>query len=163
VPVPEQGARPTSIPDQSRSSEKSAEQMLQQMLQPQAKEAQPLQPLPDEVPTDTTSGGGAVAPLASTQPLQPEGKMLLDRLGRLTRSDDGKHYEFTVDADSSGFADPQLILLPNRSLMQLEDQVNNSYQDLKLRVSGEITEYRGRNYLLLSRWSVVPDAVQPLR
>ena len=68
-----------------------------------------------------------------------------------------------MDADSSGFADPPLILLPNRTLMQLEDQVNNSYQDLKLRVSGEITEYRGRNYLLLSRWSVVPDAVQPLR
>ena len=36
-------------------------------------------------------------------------------------------------------------------------------QDMKLTVSGEVTEYRGRNYLMLHRWSVVPDAVQPLQ
>ena len=60
-------------------------------------------------------------------------------------------------------SDPPLVLLPNHKLSQLEDLVTNSYSDMKIRASGEITEYRGRNYLLISRWSQVQDVTQPLR
>jgi hypothetical protein len=158
------GVAGQSAPPATRPATSSAEQMLQQMLQPQAQGAQPLQPLPDQIPTDTTSGGGAVAPMATTQPLAIEGRLILDRLGRVTRSFSNPNVtEFTLDADSSGYQDPPMILLPNTALQTLEDQVINSYRDLKIRVSGEVTAYRGRNYLLLSRWSVVPDTVQPLQ
>ena len=47
--------------------------------------------------------------------------------------------------------------------MQLEDTVKASYADQKFRVSGEVTEYRGRNYLLLQRWNVIPDSIKPLQ
>ena len=59
--------------------------------------------------------------------------------------------------------DPPLVLAPNKRLELLEQRVANSYGDIKLRVSGEIMEYKGRNYLLLSRWAVLPDPVRPLQ
>ena len=71
--------------------------------------------------------------------------------------------ELTLDSDGRNMADPPLVLLPSRTVMQLEDQVRGSYRDLKVRVSSEVLEYRGRNYLLLHRWSQVPDAAQPLQ
>ena len=164
-----QTTQPTSQPTTqavvptTRSANRSAEDMLRQMLQPQG-QAEPLKPIPDLPPAiDATSGGGAVAPYASTQPLAREGTLLLDRTGRLTRAADGKSFEFTLDSDGSALADPPLVILPNRKLMQLEDRVQNSFRDLKLRVSGEVMEYRGRNYLLLQRWNVLPDSVQPMQ
>jgi hypothetical protein len=137
--------------------------MLRQMLQPPAQAAQPLKPIPDQPPaTDITSGQGAVPPDAPAQQVVREGTLLLNRAGRLTRRSDG-WFELSLESDGGAMSDPPLILLPNRKLMQLEDRVTSSYRDLKLTVSGEVTEYRGRNYLLLQRWSVVPDPVQPLR
>jgi hypothetical protein len=111
---------------------------------------------------DETSGAGAVAPNAQPRTLLREGTLLLDRVGRLTRGEDGK-LEFTIDADGRGMADAPLVLLPNRALARLEGAVQTSYRDLKIRASGEVMEYRGRNYLLLQRWSVVPDVAQPLQ
>ena len=149
---------------QQQLQQRSAEEMLRQMLRPSTQAAQPLRPIPDEpVPVDATSGGGAVIPNATTQPLTREGTMLLDRVGRLTRGADGKSFEFTLDSDGPSLSDPPLVLLPNRRLSQLEDLFNNSYRDITIRVSGEVTEYRGRNYLLLQRWGAVPDVAQPLQ
>jgi hypothetical protein len=135
------------------------------MLQPQGEAAQPLQPLEDAPPAiDQTSGVAAVAPGGKATKVTREGTLLLDRVGRLTRGgDDGKTFEFTIDSDGRRMTDAPMILLPNKRLQQLEDRVANSYRDLKIRASGEVMEYRGRNYLLLQRWSVVPDAVAPLQ
>jgi hypothetical protein len=134
------------------------------MLQPQGESARPLKPIEEAPPAvDATSGPGAVAPGATPRVVLREGTLLLDRVGRLTRGEDGRTLEFTLDADGRGMADAPLILLPNRKLMQLEGQVQSSYRDLRIRASGEVMEYRGRNYLLLQRWSVVPDVAQPLQ
>jgi hypothetical protein len=148
----------------TRPGSQSAEEMLKQMLQPQGESAQPLKPAADQPPVvESTVGDAAVAPAAPEQPLIREGTLLLDRVGRLTPLDDGQMFEFTLESDGGGMTDPPLVLLPNRKLMQLQDRVKTSYRDLKISVSGDVTEYRGRNYLLLSRWSVVQDVVQPLR
>jgi hypothetical protein len=162
-----QAAQPTttvSAQPTTRPANRSAEEMLKQMLQPQGQSAEPIKPLPDLAPAvDATSGDAAVAPQAATQPLTREGTFVLDRVARLTPAAEGKGFELTFDSDGNTLGDPPMVLLPNRKLMQLEDRVKTSYRDLKLRVSGEVTEYRGRNYLLLQRWSVVPDSVQPLQ
>ena len=149
----------------TRPTNRSAEDMLRQMLQPQGQAAQPLKPIPDLPPqVDMTGGVNAVLPNATTQPLTREGSLLLDRVGRLTPGADGKSFELTLEGDNGTLlADPPLVLLPCRKLMQLEDQVENAYLDQKLRVSGEVMEYRGRNYLLLQRWNVIPDSVKPLQ
>ncbi len=160
----QQASPPTTRPAPTQQ-QISAEETLRQMLQPATQSAQPLKPLPDEpIPSDTTGGGGN-AP-ASTQPSQPlmrEGSLVLDRVGRLTRSSDGRWWEFTLDSDGRAMTEPPMVLLPNRKLSQLEDLMLNSYRDLRLRVSGEVTEYRGRNYLLLNRWTQVADVAQPLQ
>jgi hypothetical protein len=154
----------TTPPSTTRPTNRSAEETLRQMLQPQGEAARPLQPIPDAPPAvDATSGDGAVAPGGTPTKVTREGTLLLDRVGRLTRGDDGKTFEFTIDSDGRRMTDAPMILLPNRRLQQLEDRVQSSYRDLKIRASGEVMEYRGRNYLLLQRWSVVPEVVQPLQ
>src|SRR5687767_270051 len=165
-PSPPAPARPlvTTPPPATRPTNRSAEETLRQMLQPQGESARPLRPVEEAPPAvDATSGPGAVAPDATPRAVLREGTLLLDRVGRLTRGEDGRTFEFTLDADGRGMADAPLILLPNRRLMQLEGQVQSSYRDLKIRASGEVMEYRGRNYLLLQRWSAVPDVAQPLQ
>jgi len=44
-------------------------------------------------------GAAAVAPNATTMPIIREGTFITDRTGRLTKSPDGQHEEFTFDAD----------------------------------------------------------------
>jgi hypothetical protein len=154
---------PSTAAPTTRPGNRSAEDTLRQMLQPQGAAARPLTPVQDAPPAvDETSGSGAVMPNAPAQKLMREGTLLLDRLGRLQKSADGG-FEFVLDADGRGMADPPLKLMPNRKLMQLEDRVQSSYRDLPVRVTGEVTEYRGRNYLLLQRWSAVADVTQPLQ
>ena len=156
----------TTPPASTRPTNRSAEETLRQMLQPQGASARPLRPAAAaEAPpaVDETSGAGAVAPGGTPQRVAREGTLLLDRVGRITRREDGRTFEFTIDADGRGMTDAPMILVPNRRLQQLEDRVQGSYRDLKIRVSGEVMEYRGRNYLLLQRWSVIPDVAQPLQ
>jgi hypothetical protein len=164
---PSQPTQPLQTPHPTtRPGNQSAEEMLRQMLQPQGEAAQPLKPAEGGTPGQDDSDiveARADTSAPTGQPLVREGTPLLDRLGRLTPSADGKRMEFTLESDGRTLADPPMVLLPNRKLMQLEDRLRTSYRDLKVTVSGEVTEYRGRNYLLLSRWTVVSDVVQPLR
>jgi hypothetical protein len=150
----------------TRPINRSAEEMLRQMLQPQAQAAQPLQPLldlPNPQTYDLTSGPNAVMPGATTQPLTSEGTLVFDQIGRLTPSDDGKTFEFTFDSDGPQLTQPPLVLSPNKSLELLEQYVASSNGDVRVHVSGEIMEYKGRNYLLLSKWAPLPDVAKPLQ
>jgi hypothetical protein len=121
------------------------------------------QTLPGQVgglPRDTTSGPGAVAPGAPSVTVLREGTYLIDRTGRLTHSGDNQQAEFTFDADAQAMRDPPVIILPNLKLMQMESAVGGSNRDLRFRITGMVTEYRGRNYILLEKVVVVPDVTQ---
>lgn len=180
--APSQGARPSTdaaatvepivpvaplppLPGEAttRSAHQSAEDMLRQMLQPTTQGAQPLRPIESlPPPVDLTGGVAAVMPNATTQPLAHEGSTILDRIGRLTKLPTGQ-LQITFDSDGPQMSDPPMLLLPNKALASLEDLVNNSYADLKIRVSGEVTEYRGRNYLLLQKWAQVQSMADPFQ
>ena len=56
--------------------------------------------------------------------------------------------------------DPPVIILPNLKLMQMESAVGGSNRDLRFRITGMVTEYRSRNYILLEKVVVVPDVTQ---
>ena len=137
-----------------------AGQLLDQMLKPQGAGAKPLQPLPDQPAPDRTSGAAAVAPGAMQMNVIREGSFLVDRTGRLTKSPDGQQYEFVFDADGKNMKDPPVIILPNLKLMAMENAVNSSSRDLQFRITGMVTEYRGRNYVLLEKVVVVPDTTR---
>jgi hypothetical protein len=155
---------PQPIAPSTRPAQKSAEETLRQMLQSSPTAAQPIKPVPDAAPVnDATSGSGAVAPNAPTVPLIREGTLFLDRIGRITRTGDGFWWEFRLEADGSALNDPPMLMLPCKKLQQMEDSVRTSYRDLKIRISGEVMEYRGRNYLLVHRWASVADVAQPLQ
>jgi hypothetical protein len=136
-----------------------ADQMLNQMLEsgPGAKA------LPSAVKapmTDGTTGKAAVAPGAPTLNVMREGTFIVKRVGRLTHSADGQQMEITFDADRKTMKDPPVVILPNLKLMQMENAIAGSSRDLRFRVSGVVTEYKGRNYVLLDQVVVVPDIDQ---
>lgn len=161
---PKSASNKPAGPATKPSKELSADEMLNQMLKSPEKSggggARPLAPLPDVKGggPDKTSGKGAVAPSAPVVNVLREGTFLVDRLGRLSRSKDGSQAEFVFESDGTSLQDPPVLILPNLKLMQMEDATTgNSIRDLRFRVSGTVTEYRGRNYILLDKVVVVPE------
>jgi hypothetical protein len=144
----------------TRPAGKSAEEMLNQLLKPTGESAKPLAPAtaPKGGVVDVTSGAAAVAPGAPVVTVMREGTDLVNRVGRLTRSADGEQWEFTFDSDGRTMLDPPVIILPNLTLMLMESNVTGSNRDVRFRITGEVTEYRGRNYVLLRKASVVSEA-----
>jgi hypothetical protein len=144
-------------------STEPAEQMLNEMLAPvEAPPPTPMAtlPTPVEAPVDSTSGNGAVAPQAAALPLVREGTNMADRIGRLSRSADGKDEQIVFDSDGRNMRDPPMIILPNLKLISMEEAVLAYNKDLRFRVSGVVTEYKGRNYILLLKAVMMADSVQ---
>jgi hypothetical protein len=107
---------------------------------------------------DQTTGNAAVSPNAPALPTKREGSYITNQTGRLSRVQDGSGWDFVFNADGEALQDPPMRILPNLKLMVMEDQLNTGNRDLQFRVSGMVTEYRGRNYLLLEKVVVVQDA-----
>ncbi len=143
------------------ATQPSPDQLLNRLLTPDKNTPQPLPPAPGGA-VDKTSNGGAVAPGAPAQTVLREGTYLVDRTGRIRQTTDGQT-EFLFDADGKAMRDPPVILLPNLMLMSIQTAAANSSRDLHFRITGFVTEYRGRNYLLLDKVVVVPEVVQPLK
>jgi hypothetical protein len=111
---------------------------------------------------DRTIGAGAAAPGAPSITVLREGSYLVDRTGRMKHSADGRDMEFTFVSDGRTLRDPPIIILPNLKLMAMETAAAGNTRDLLFRITGMVTEYRGRNYILLDKVVIVPDVAQPL-
>jgi hypothetical protein len=147
-------ATPTPTPDQ----------VLQQMLNPNGTDKNaPILPQPAPsaiVAPDSTSGAGALAPHAPPVNLLREGTDIIDRVGRIQKNDDGGQVQFVFDSDGRTLRDPPVIILQNLRLMGMEDAAKAANRDLRFRITGSVTEYRGRNYILLDKAVVVQDKDQ---
>ena len=128
--------------------------MLKQLLSP-SRPQRPLEPVDLPVEKDQSSRT-AVAPKADTLNLVREGTYIVDRVGRLTISIEGQK-ELTFEADGAAMKDPPMLLLPNTNRTRMEMAVQASSRDLKFRVTGMVTEYNARNYILLEKVVVVQD------
>ena len=137
----------------------TAEQMLNQMLAPSADGTKPLPPAPGGA-TDGTSGPGAVPPNAPPVTVMREGSFIVDRTGRFVRNNDGQQWEFVFDADGRALKDPPVVVLPNLTMMAMENYATGTSRELRFRITGEVTEYRGRNYVLLRKAVVMPEVAQ---
>jgi hypothetical protein len=154
-------AQTTQPATQPAARAPTADEMLREMLRTSSGGgAKPLQPVQAPAASDATSGSAAVAPGAAQLQVQREGTFLVDRTGRLTRSSDGQAWEFTFESDGRAMKDPPVLILPNLKLMAMESAIKGSSRDLRFRVTGMLTEYGGRNYVLLEKVVVVPDAAQ---
>ncbi len=135
----------------------TADDMLKQLLPPPRPKAQPIEPVPDYKPEPKTDWLNPVA----AKPLNPpalirEGTYIIDRLGRLTRTTDGQP-QFTFEADAAAMKDPPMTILANLKLMVMENAVKQAQHDLRFRITGVVTEYNGKNYILLEKMVNVPD------
>ncbi len=81
--------------------------------------------------------------------LFPEGHYIADRRGRLISSND--FWLFVFESDGKALADPPIKILPNRWLEKMEADVAASRESLIFRISGEVTTYRGQNFILLRK------------
>ena len=134
----------------------SADQMLQQMLSAD----KPAAPAPSDAglpQMDSTSGPGALPPDAPVLNVLPEQSQIFDRVCRLGPCPDGLQEQLTFVADGSTLRDPPLIVMPNLKLVDLEKAAGDQH-NTRVRVTGTVTEYRGRNYILLQKVIVMPDS-----
>jgi hypothetical protein len=146
-------------PPKNAPANASADQMLNEML---AADSKPLPPLAKQPPLepDRTSGPAAVAPGAPRLMVLRENSPINDRLCRLTTVADGQQEQIELDSDGSALQDPPLIVLPNLKLMAMEDAAKAAEREQRFRVSGILKEYRGRNYILLDKVVLMPQANQ---
>ena len=158
---PKPTTQPTSRPVSSPSRSLTADELLSQMLRPPPSGTgeRVLQPPSDPPLPDKTGGKGAVIPNAPAVTVMREGTFLVDRTGRLTRNADGTA-EFSFESDGRALRDPPVVLVPSLKLVAMEEAAKAADKDLRFRISGMVTEYRGRNYVLLEKVLVVPEAVQ---
>ena len=155
APVALAQTQPATQPQSSGAQ--SPGDVLNEMLKPGAADkVKPLQPVAGTVMIDRTTSN-PVAPNARPLTLMREGSYVVDKTGRMTKSADGLNWEFTFEADQSNMTDPPVVLLPCLKLMMMQDQIKSASRDLRFRVTGMVTEYMGRNYLLLDKVVVVSD------
>ena len=133
-----------------------AEQMLSAMLAAETASTSPP-PKFTSPQSDVTSGLGALPPKAPLLAVLPEQTQIFDRACRLSPASDSEQPQLILEADGATLADPPLIVLPNLKLSALEGAAGD-HHDTRFRVSGVVTEYRGRNYILLQKVVVMADA-----
>jgi hypothetical protein len=93
--------------------------------------------------------------------LLPEGHYIADRRGRLICSSD--YWLFVFESDGKVLADPPIKVLPNRWLEKMESDVAASHDPILFRISGEITTYRGQNFLLLRKVLIEREPMDNVR
>jgi hypothetical protein len=141
--------QPATLPSTQPASPQAE---LERLLSGTGQKPPPLRPSrPPGARTDATGGGAAVSPGARPNDLLREGTLLVDKAGRLTKSADGQAWELTFESDGRSLSSPPMVLVPNLLLMSIEEQVKNTNRDVVLQVTGTVTEYRGRNYLILEK------------
>ena len=129
------------------ASPKSQEQVLQDLLE--EKSPGPM------IITDNISDEVRVP---SVEPVDPktkppltvrEGDVVINRMGRLVKDAKGTLL-FVYESDAANLSEPPLILLPCMKLEQMELEVSKK-PNAKFTVTGEVTVYRGKGYLLLRK------------
>ncbi|MGF1634294.1 MAG: hypothetical protein ACFCVE_10635 [Phycisphaerae bacterium] len=145
-------------PAATQPEEASTEDVFDRLLTPDRRPTErPLAPNPDVATFDRTSGEAAVAPAAPRVRLIREGSYLVDRVGRLRQTAEASGWELIFDADARAMQDPPMLVIPNLKLMLMEDQLKAASRDVRFRVTGMVTEYRGRNHILLEKVVVLPE------
>jgi len=144
---------PTTQP--ARQTVPSASEVLDQLLKTRPKH-QPIEPVEPGVEVRRSAAPSpSVSPNQDDLRLLPDGSMLVDRPGRLVREGDG--WTFVIETAGEVVRERPLRLLPCRMLEQMEIAAAGGTAPVIFVVSGEVTEYRGANYLLLRKLLVRRD------
>ena len=80
-------------------------------------------------------------------PAMREGSYIWNRPGRLLFNRPLDEWIFIFQADGDSLVEPPLIMLPCQLLQRMETRSAHQGTEIKFRVSGKITQFKGRNYL----------------
>lgn len=105
------------------------------------------------VPASNPDDRNAIQPAAHK--LLPDGSRIVDRPGRLTS--EGEYFTFSFESRGRGAPEMPIRLLPNRLLEDMEIASAGGTKHIVFVVSGEVTEYRGVNYLLVQKLLARPN------
>lgn len=137
------------------SSAPSAEQVIGELLESKRQPIEPTErasrqtPVPEPgsaVELDPAVVG--VAPGGPKPKLRREGDFVINRRARVARTVDGARSMLVYEADSAKAPDPPMILLPCQLLESMETIVRQRGDNVVFVVSGQVTIYRGANYLM---------------
>lgn len=144
---------------QQAAGKRTAEEVIRELLMKSPTVTSPTVPgttvassddLPPEIPSME-----ATAVRIGRGKLLPEGHFLADRIGRIVHEGDDIMLAFV--ADEQGMADPPIRLLPNRALEEMQKYASAG-SSVRFKVSGEITLYRGKNYLLVRKYLIASES-----
>jgi len=126
----------------------SARQVPANVLDGRSREVVILPSEPGTVGEDPLSRSqGAIGHVTPEAQRLPEGYIVAAREAQVER--DGSWYVLHL-ASVEGLPDaPPLRVLPNRRLAMLDTILTSEHRDLRLAVTGRVTEFQGRNYILL--------------
>jgi hypothetical protein len=157
-PAEKPPAKATTQPDKSGEAPPSSEDILNQLLKdkpgkPIIPEIESVQDVPVKAPSV------APAPKEKTLPVG-RGNMVVDRIVTLLPVGVGKWMQVSFVSDNT-LREPPMRLLPCTKLTQAEAlAASGAGKSVRLRVTGEITVYKGRRYLLLRKLLVERDMGQ---
>jgi len=160
APRPKPAETPKKATTQGDTSDEtpSSEDILNQLLKdkpgkPIIPEIESVQDVPVKAPSV------APAPKEKTLPVG-RGNMVVDRIVTLLPAGVGKWMQVSFVSDNT-LREPPMRLLPCTKLTQAEAlAVSGAGKSVRLRVTGEITVYKGRRYLLLRKLLVERDLGQ---
>ena len=129
------------------ATKKSQEQVLKDLLEESTPRPMIITPdISDEVSVPIAE---PVDPKAKLPLTVREGDVVINRMGRLGKDTKGTLL-FVYEADATDLSEPPLILLPCLKLEQMEILVAKK-PNVKFTVTGEVTVYHGKGYLLLRK------------
>lgn len=139
-------AAPTTRP---QDPEASADAVIQALLESRVKK--PV--LPKAPSTAPASQRVTVAPRTILQPLPtPPGTMIWNRLGRIVKDRASGWWTFRFESEKNILYEAPMRILPNRQLETMENILDKSGRiHPRFVVSGEVTQYRGKRYLLIRK------------
>jgi len=162
-PTPEAGSPNGQAPDDEGTVRDADDPRVQDLIADLERDQGPARAL------DPVTGHLAPAAGADGDPeavsLLPEGTLFVARRGRLTRlAHDRGRIAFAFDNDSNSRAGAPMMILPCRMLQSLELLAATRGEDMVLRMSGRVTAFEGRNYLLPTLFQVVaPGDITPMQ
>ncbi len=153
-------AAPPSAPATTApaSTMPSAQKVLEGLLKDK-----PTATVPDAAPTPITANRTAQPLVPEAAPNTPktarvrEGEFVWNRVGRLEKDEKTGSWFFAFEADGQNMQDPPMILIPSRLLATMESASVSGTLPTRFKVSGEVTEYSGKNYLWVQHMEILRD------
>jgi hypothetical protein len=89
-----------------------------------------------------------IAPGMPKPKLRREGEFVINRQGRLLRSNDGQSMIFAYKSDSKIEPEPPMIVVPCQLLQNMEEMMLERGDQISFSITGQILSYHGTNYIL---------------